>query len=201
MSMIRKFFALSSVAAAVALTACGGGDDPVQTAADTPAVAVSPTNVAAAKAAAAGLVVAPAVTLPALTSKEGVVLAAGTTLKFTAAPAGASASTISGFTMTNGTASASGVLEAGSCKFTVTTSTNPALPVGTVVTFDPCNIDFNTAGVPTNGTTANITAALNFGGTTVSVPAIPVSVTVVNGVAQISACGTVVVTGSVATGS
>jgi len=53
MLKIRNLFILSAVAAAVSLTACGGGgDDPVQTINDIPAVAVSAATVATAKAAA-----------------------------------------------------------------------------------------------------------------------------------------------------
>lgn len=199
MSMIRKLFVLSAVASSIALTACGGSDDPVQTTADTPAIAVTPANITAAKAAVAGLIAAPAVTLPALTSKEGVAVAAGTTLKFTAAPAGASATTISGFTLTSPAGAATGTLEVGSCKLTVTGGVGFA--VGTVLTFDPCGIDFNTAGVPANGTTTNISASVSFGGVTVQVPGVPVTVTVVNGVAQITSGGSVITTGTLATGT
>lgn len=202
MSTIRKLFAVSTVAAAAALTACGGGDSIAPTANDVPAIAVSPTNVAAAKAAAAGLIAAPAVTLPALTSNDTIPVSipAGTTLKFTAPPTtGTTANTLSGFTLTSGAQTATGIVEVGSCKFTVITG--DLFPPTTVLTFDPCSIDFNTAGLPTNGTTTNITASVKLGGTTVPVPNVPVSVTVVNGVAQIISGGTTIATGTVSTGA
>lgn len=200
MFTIRKLFVLSTIAAAAALTACGGGDDPVQTTKDIPAVAVTPANVATAKAAVTALTSAPAVTLPALTAKEGTAIPAGSTLKFTAAPAGSSATTLSGFELTSGGTTAKGILEAGSCRFTVTTA-GAGLVVGQVVTFDPCSIDFNTNGTPANGTTQNVAVSIAFGGTSFSVPAVPVTVTVVNGQAVVSAGGVTIGTGTLATGS
>ena len=200
MFTIRKLFVLSTIAAAAALTACGGGDDPVQTTKDIPAVAVTPANVATAKAAVTALTSAPAVTLPALTAKEGTAIPAGSTLKFIAAPAGSSATTLSGFELTSGGTTAKGILEAGSCRFTVTTA-GANLVVGQVVTFDPCSIDFNTNGTPANGTTQNVAVSIAFGGTSVPVPAVPVTVTVVNGQAVVSADGVTIGTGTLATGS
>ena len=200
MTMIRKFFVLSAVAAAVSLTACGGSDDPVQTATDIPAVSVSPANAATAKAAATALASAPAVTLPALTSKEGTAIPAGSTLKFLAAAAGTPATSLAGFELTSGGSTAKGTLSAGSCIFTVEVA-GAGLPVGTKLTFDPCTIDFNTAGVPTNGTTTNVAVNLSFGGVSVAASGVPVTVTVVNGQAVVSAGGATVGTGSVATGS
>lgn len=185
------------------LAACGGGssEPEVPKIADLPPVAISPANLTAAKGAAAALVAAPAVTLPALTSKEGVALPAGTTLKFDALPTGASASALSGFTLTNGGSSAKGVLTAGSCIFTVTTA-GAGFVAGTVLTFEPCSIDFNTAGVPANGTSTNVAVTIGFGGASVSVPNIPIVVNVVNGVAQIvSPGGGVIGTGTVTTGT
>lgn len=200
MTMIRKLFVLSAIAAAVSLTACGGGDDPVQKANDIPAVAVSPATAAAAKGAASALASAPAITLPALTTKEGTKIAAGSTLKFLAAATGLPATTLSGFELTSGGSTAKGTLTAGSCIFTVNTA-GAGLPVGAVLTFDPCTIDFNTAGVPANGTSQNAVVTLSFGGTSVTVAAVPVTVTVVNGQAVVSAGGATVGTGSLATGS
>lgn len=197
---LNKFvLGLTVAVGSLAMVGCGGSDDPVQSLAATPAVAVTPANITAAKAAAAGLIAAPAVTLPALTSKEGVAVAAGTVLKFTAVPAGASSTTISGFTLTSPAGAATGVLEVGSCKLTVTGGVGFA--IGTVLTFDPCGVTFNTAGVPANGTTTNISASINFGGVTVPVAGVPVTVTVVNGVAQITSGGVVVTTGTLSTGA
>lgn len=196
MSVIRKLFVLSTVAAAVALTACGGGDDPVQTAADVPKVTVSPANLATAKAATAALVAAPAITLPAITPKEGPAIAAGTSLKFTAAPAGSDASTLSGFTMTSGTATATGVMTAGSCRFTVTGGT--LYTVGQVIVIDPCEIDLATGGA--SATTTSVTVALNLGGTAVTTTA-PVTVTITGNTVTVSSGGTTVTTGTLSTGS
>jgi len=201
MLKIRNLFILSAVAAAVSLTACGGGgDDPVQTASDIPAVAVSAATVATAKAAATAMASAPAATLPALTSKEGTAIPAGTTLKFTAAPTGASATTLSGFTLTNAGSTATGVVTAGSCVFTIT-SAGAGYAVGAVLTFDPCAIDFNTAGVPADGITRNVAVNVSLGGVSVPFTGVPVTVTVVNGVATVTAGGGTIGTGTLATGS
>ena len=69
------------------------------------------------------------------------------------------------------------------------------------MTFDPCAIDFNTNGTPANGTTQNVAVSIAFGGTSFSVPAVPVTVTVVNGQAVVSAGGVTIGTGTLATGS
>lgn len=201
MSMIRKLFAVSAVVAAASLAACGGSDDPVQNAADIPAIAVTAANAAAAKAAVTALISAQAVTLPAVTSQEGVAIPAGTTLKFTPVPTGAASNVISGFELTTGASKAIGVLEIGSCKFTVTTA-GAGYAVGDVLTFNPCGIDFNTAGVPANGTNSSVPVTITLGGTPVTVPNVVVTVTVVDGKAQISVPGGGTIgTGNLSTGS
>jgi hypothetical protein len=182
------------------LVACGGGSNaPAPTLADTPAVSISPANLVGAKATVGALIGTPAVTLPALTSKEGVAIAAGTTLKLDPVPAGASAGALAGFTLTTGNLTSTGVLEAGSCKFKVTGGNN--LPyIGTVFTFDPCSIDFNTAGVPADGTTQTVAVKYSLGGVDVNF-SYSVVVTVVNGVPSIAFAGGAVYTGTLASGS
>ncbi len=187
----RQFFVLPVVAAVVALSACGGTDPtpaPVEVSAGFAPVSISPTNFAASKNVATVLTAAPAVALPALVSKEGNAIPAGTLLKFTATPAGASASALSGFTLTNNGATASGILEAGSCKFTITASA-AGFTLGQVLTFEPCSIGLNSVGVVADGTIRNASATLSIGQTNVQFTSLPIILTVVNGQAQLSIPG------------
>lgn len=190
MSLLRQFFTLSSVAAVVALTACGGSDPvpvaaPVLVSAGFAPVSISPTNVEAAKNVVTVLTAAPAVALPALTTKEGTVIPAGTLLKFTAAPAGASATTLSGFTMTSNGVTASGILETGSCKFTITTGGFEPLIAGRVLTFEPCNISLNTAGVVADGTIRTTSATFSTGQSFFDIVGCQVILTVEDGQAKL----------------
>jgi hypothetical protein len=169
---IRKLFLLSTIAASLALTACGGGDGPTATSGD-----VAPVTVVKNSAASAAI-------FAALAAKgASVVLAAPTaglpagTLKFTPKAADAGTDVLSNFELTTADGKkAVGVLSAGSCVFTPTSTGGIAgLTAGTPITINPCALDLNTAGaLPGVGSAA---ASLVLGTTTVSAGTVDVTVT------------------------
>lgn len=106
-------------------------------------------------------------------------------------------STTAAIVSTTGTVSAN--VTFGSCTFTVTASTDPAVPVGTIITVATCNLTVNTAGVPATGQTTQANATFTIGNTT-SAPA-PVTVTVAtNGTVTVTTpSGTPVTVGTTTT--
>ena len=125
---------LLALAGSVILAGCGSSSSGTTTAAtDLPPVSLGPSNGAALINAVTGKTFS-------FPSSTGVT-ALGTTGPTTVSFAGQSFSIAQ-----TGSGTASGTMTYGSCIFTVTSSTLPALPVGTVKTVNPCSLDVNTAG-------------------------------------------------------
>ena len=130
-----------AAAATAALVACGGGgtSSPALTAkvatADTSA-SIVPAN---------GAAILNALSNTPITFDAGTLgSTSSTVLTFTdksATPA---------FTATSSAGVVTGKTTFGSCIFTVTASSNPAVAVGTVFTYNPCVITIGTAGAPAN---------------------------------------------------
>ena len=89
------------------------------------------------------------------------------------------------FAVTSPSGSYSGVTSFGSCVFTVTVSTLATVPVGTVLTVNPCNVTVQTAGTQVGN--INVNSSFVLGATTSSATPIPVTV---------SATGVVTVNGT-----
>lgn len=200
---INKFVsAIAVIGAAAALSACGGSDDTVVTAADIPAVTVTASNttaVAAAKAIATALIDTAAITLPELTATGTAGnIAAGTTLKFTSTTS-TETGVLSGFTLTPPTGEAlTGVLVAGSCKFRIVT---PVARAGQEFVFDPCSFDLNTTGAAATGVTQNVPVAVRLGTQTLTTT-LPVTLTLNStGGVTVSVNGQTIATATVATGA
>lgn len=145
---------LSVIALAAALTACGGGgdDSPAQTINDVPAVSVSASNVAAVKPLATALAtVQPTISIPTdLVADSGGTIPAGTTLKFTSTT-DTSPTALAGFDLKTTTDDASGVLEAGSCRFRITlVRLGSRYTVGQIIIFNTCAFDLNTSNLVAN---------------------------------------------------
>ncbi|TWO72314.1 hypothetical protein FN976_06315 [Caenimonas sedimenti] len=131
-----KYSWAAAVVAALATASCGGGGDetPVVVAAADVKVATTQDTV---KALSATNLSFPA-GVPALGTT-------GPTALRIVAPAGAVTPT---FNLDANGGTASGTMSFGSCVFTVSTSTIPSLPAGTVVRVDPCTINVDTSGDP-----------------------------------------------------
>lgn len=195
---------LSVIALAAALTACGGGDDdtPVQTLNDVPAVPVSASNVAAVKPLATALAtLQPTISISTDLVASGGTIPAGATLKFTPT-SDTSPTALAGFDLKTTTDDASGVLEAGSCRFRITqVRGGTRYTVGQVLVFDPCTFDLNTSGLVANGGQQNAPFVIRLG--TVTLPAVNISVTpTANGTqVTITLPGNGTITGTVNTGA
>lgn len=161
---MKKLGMILGLAAAVAISACGGGgDDPVLVA---PATAVVPVTAAAATA-----VVSQTFAFPSGVPDLGTT--GTTTLAFT------STATTPAFQIASGGNTATGTTQFGSCIFTVTASTFPAgsrLAVGQTITVNPCNISVQTAGQQANGVAATRSASFVLGNAVSSGATITVAV-------------------------
>lgn len=156
MSMSSSSFKfLFAAVATAALVACGGGG----TSTPAPAAKVATSNATAALAPANGATITNAVANTSFTFAGGTLgSTASTVLQFTdksATPA---------FSATSSAGVVTGTTTFGSCIFTVKTSTNPAVAVGTVFTYNPCTFTVATSGAPANGSTAARVATLSFNG-------------------------------------
>jgi hypothetical protein len=171
---MRASWKLAGVlATALMLSACGGSDNPTNTATSDTTVAVNGASVSA--LAAQGMTFAGGVSEFGTTADTTVALSGG------ASPA---------FTIGDGTGTASGPLAFGSCIFKITASTFPAaspLGVGKTVTLHPCNLNAATAAATADGLPADRDVRLVLGTHTSS----PRKLVVV-----ISADGTVTISGT-----
>ncbi len=183
-----RFLAISGLAAALA--ACGGGDDPVQTAATNVKVTAS----TATATQTASTLIASTTGTQTFTFASGVA-AFGTTTSTAVDFNGTAASPT--FKVTAGAGTAEGTLGFGSCKFTVTTSTIATMPVGTTFTVNPCEVQLNTTGAPV-GSTSNVNTTLVLDTASSGTVATQVTVTT-SGQVQIN--GETVGTVSVSTGT
>jgi hypothetical protein len=173
------------LALSAALAACGGGGDnpapaPITlAAADTVVPLTSATVASLVPAAGAPPIVATFNSgFSGTNTKPGaggapVDLKGVTTLTFTAPATGTAPPP---FTITNGGGTAHGTTTFGSCIFTVTDSTVTDLPVGTVLTVNPCTLTVPTNGDPANGIPTTQNSTLLLGSTTSS--SIPLAVTI-----------------------
>ncbi len=161
-SSIKFLFAAVATAA---LVACGGGG----TSTPAPAAKVATSDASVALAPANGATITNAIANTSITFAGGTLgSTSSTVLQFTdksATPA---------FSATSSAGVITGTTTFGSCIFTVKTSTNQAVPVGTVFTYNPCTITVATAGAPANGSSSVRVATFNLspGFGTLSVPVI-----------------------------
>lgn len=143
--MKKQFFLIAALVSAFALTSCGGGgggDDPVPVAqADAVVTLDSATGPAMARA-----VVGELFAFQSGVAEFGTTGATSVTLTNTA--------TTPNFTISENGMNASGVLEWGSCRFRIVTSTfvapHPLTP-GNVIVINNCQLRVNTAGQFANG--------------------------------------------------
>ena len=194
---------LSVIALAAVLTACGGGDGgPAQTLNDVPAVSVSASNVAAVKPLATALATQqPTIAISTDLVASGGTIPAGATLKFTPTT-DTSPTALAGFDLKTTTDDASGVLEAGSCRFRITlVRLGSRYTVGQIIIFNTCTFDLNTSGLVANGGQQNAPFVIRLG--TVTLPAVNISVTpTANGTqVTITLPGNGTITGTVNTGA
>lgn len=196
---------LSVIALAAALTACGGGGGggPAQTLNDVPAVSVSASNVSAVKPYATALAtVQPTLSITSdLVADAGGTIPAGSTLKFTATT-DTSPTALAGFDLKSSTDDASGVLEAGSCRFRITVvRLGTRYSPGQVIIFNSCVFDLNTTGLVPNGGAQNAPFVIRLGRFTL--PSFNISVTPVANGAQITITlpGGGTITGTLNTGA
>lgn len=140
---MKKLFLLAAlVASTLTLTACGGGDDnAAMVAASDTTLAVDATTGTAVTAPFIGNTFAFSGGVPDFGTT------ADTTITLTEAPAGQTANP--GFRIASGAQTANGVLEFGSCRFRVTSSTftSGRLQEGAVITVQNCSFVVNTVGV------------------------------------------------------
>ncbi len=140
-----------AAAATAALVACGGGG----TSTPAPAAKVATSDATVSIGPANGAAITNAIANTSFTFAGGALgSTTSTVLEFTDKSATPS------FKATSSAGVVTGTTTFGSCIFTVKTSTNAAVPVGTVFTETPCTFTVATAGAPANGSTAARTATL-----------------------------------------
>lgn len=172
----KLFLLIAGLASAIALTACGGGGGDTALAASSDAtLAVNPTS-------------GPAVTTSLIS--ENFAFPAGvpefgtnsaTTVTFMPRSAAQPDATVPAgnpaFTIASGANTASGVVEFGSCKFKVQTTTftsGPLSVVGGTITISPCEVALDIGGTPADGVARDRTVTLTLNTATSA----PVTVTV-----------------------
>ncbi len=161
-SSIKFLFAAVATAA---LVACGGGGSSTPA----PSAKVATSDATASIGPANGATIANAVANTSFTFAGGTLGSTGSTVvQFTdksATPA---------FSATSSAGVVTGTTTFGSCIFTVKTSTNPLVAVGTVFTYNPCTFTVATAGAPANGSSSSRVATFNFSPSTgtASIPVI-----------------------------
>lgn len=194
-------FALGLTLAAT-LAACGGSDaTPAASVAVADLAAVTIDSTTATAATAALTAVSTGFSFPAGVPDFGTTVP--TTVTFTAPTAGA---TTPGFSIADGTGTATGTLSFGSCKFEVTFSTISGIVAPKTIIVSPCEFDADTGGETVlAGSTSTFTTSstLMLGTGTTSAPAdVTVTVTNSNGVNTVTVNGGNLgtVTGTVLTG-
>lgn len=162
---MKKILVSLLMASAAILSACGGGDDePAMVAANDTTLGV---NLAAAQA----------VAKTPFNFTNGVP-ALGTTGTTTVTITGTN--TTPPFSIVNGSNSATGTMNFGSCIFAVTQSSFPVghpLATGQTVTVNPCNLNVNTAGAVANGVATTRSVALLLGSAASAGSSVTIAVT------------------------
>lgn len=169
---LNKFVLGMAIAAgSLAVVGCGGGDDPLPTAASNAVQTVSAATAPASKTLVASIAGTSGVSfaIPTAVTVGGATIAAGSTL--TLAPTtSTSAGAIGTFTLASTGKSVTGEVEGGSCKFVVKTISPNPHPDGWVVgqsyAITPCNLTLPTKG--TTAGTATLTPTLALGSTVVT---------------------------------
>lgn len=189
--MKKLFLLIAGLASALALTACGGGGggagEPAQAAASDAKVAVNPTSGATVTKSLIG----ENFTFPSGVAEFGTTSA--TTVTFTprssAQPDASVPAENPAFNIASGGNTATGVVEFGSCKFKIQSTTftsGPLSQVGNTVTVSPCEVALDIGGTPADGADRDRTIVLTFS----VAKSDPVVVTV-----SISSTGEIVVNG------
>jgi hypothetical protein len=180
-----KLLWVAALTASAFLAACGGSDSPP------PVTVASQDLTVATTASTVKSVSGSTFTFPAGVSSFGTT--ATTTLKVTAPATGTPT-----FNIASGGGIATGNMGFGSCIFTITASTIPSLPVGTVVTVDPCTIGVDTGGDPV-GASGVQPVDITLGNTTSTPVSLTVAISATGAVTIVSADGQTVPSGSVGT--
>lgn len=163
LSKIKLATIVAMAAATAGLVACGGDPAPKATIAGASAglnSAITSSNAGAVSGTTFNYPSAPAA-LPGTTGATNVTITDATTDTFVVA---SSAGTYSG------------TVSYGSCIFTVNASTVVAVPVGTVININPCNVTAGTNGVAANGTPVTLPVGLTLGAATSATQPLPVTV-------------------------
>jgi hypothetical protein len=159
--MKKRILLVSAFVGLLALAGCGGGDGNVVTAASTNASA----NITASN----GATVISSVPNQNFVFDNGVpefATTGATTVTFTTQPPTTlpdnAAPQQQSFKITEGSNTATGVMEFGSCKFRVTSSTYTSGPLvnGQTVTINSCALTVSTAGIPADNTPRPLTLTL-----------------------------------------
>ena len=171
---LQKFLMAAATVGAVALAGCSDGDSGPNTVASTTVSATDTASVTAFNAVADALTDAgTSIAVGGATGTVGattVTLPLDTKLVFTPTTASSLPSAVSDFTLTSGTQVLAGSVTPGSCVFTVTSVSgsgffSAALTQGSLLKFEPCKFETNTAGVVVN-TPTNKSLTITLGGQT-----------------------------------